>query len=108
DALPGWEICGTDLSDVAISIGRQRHKDISFFLFDDLKEAGETFDFIFTHHVLEHVDDLDTVLDLIGRYLKPGGSILHVLPCGNAGSFEHNLASCMIGGIDPARGNRFY
>jgi SAM-dependent methyltransferase len=40
----------------------------------------EYFDFIFSNQVLEHVRDLEQVLEEIQRVLKPGGTALHLFP----------------------------
>jgi SAM-dependent methyltransferase len=40
----------------------------------------ETFDFVFSNQVLEHVKDIRLVLSEIRRVLKPGGFCLHVFP----------------------------
>lgn len=41
----------------------------------DLPFAGETFDFVFYHHVIEHVSDPALSLDEIARVLAPGGLV---------------------------------
>lgn len=40
----------------------------------------ESVDRITSHHVLEHVDDLDVVMDEAGRILKPGGRFQATVP----------------------------
>jgi SAM-dependent methyltransferase len=40
----------------------------------------EYFDFIFSNQVIEHVKDIDQVLNEIQRVLKPGGTALHLFP----------------------------
>lgn len=40
----------------------------------------ESFDFIINNQVLEHVEDLDSVLSEIDRVLKPGGKVLSLFP----------------------------
>src|SRR5688572_25087232 len=97
-ALPDWQVYGTELSDVALRIASGRVPDCTFIKGDELAAAGP-FDFIFTHHVLEHVLDLDATLAQMARISGPGALMLHILPCGNAGSFEHRLASWGSGGV---------
>ena len=70
--------------------------------------AGRKFDLVFTHHVLEHALDLEEMLDRIIGMLKPESSMLHFVPCGNPGSYEHSIASWRTDGIDRERGNRFF
>lgn len=42
--------------------------------------ARDSFDFVVTNQVLEHVRDLDAVLAEIQKVLKPGGSLLGLFP----------------------------
>ena len=39
-----------------------------------------SFDFVVNNQVMEHVEDIDTVLAEIQRVLKPGGSVLSIFP----------------------------
>lgn len=39
---------------------------------------------------------------------KPSAQCLHILPWGDADSFEHRLASRTKNGIEPEAGNRFF
>lgn len=107
-ALPGWRIHGSDISAVALEQAQARVPDGVFFRADDPAYAERRFDFLFTHHVLEHVGDLPrTIGEMVDR-LNPKACMLHILPCGNEGSFERNLCLLHRGGIDPALGNRFF
>jgi SAM-dependent methyltransferase len=42
--------------------------------------ADEMFDVVFNNQVLEHVEDLDRVLNEMHRVLKPGGAVLSLFP----------------------------
>src|SRR5262245_50423663 len=106
EALPGWIVRGVDVSSVAIEKARTRYPDLSFSLVPDFLD--HQFDLVFTHHTLEHVEDLYGTLNQIDRFLKPRAFVLHVLPCGNEGSFEEKVAIARPGGIDPERGYRFF
>ena len=109
DALPcGWRVFGTDLSDTAQRQGSARHPDITFEASPSLSESGKQFDLVFTHHVLEHVGDLLETLDAIDRFVRPGGLLVHALPCGNSGSLEWKICQGVYGGIECERGNRFF
>ena len=66
------------------------------------------FDFLFTHHVLEHVYDLPKVLDEINGCLKDKSEMLHILPCGNEGSFEHDICLLRKDGINRHLEDRFF
>lgn len=108
EALPGWRVYGSDLSSVAIAQARERQSGCTFFVPGDGVADDVKFDFVFTHHVLEHVYDLGAVAAEMGRLLKPSAAMLHVLPCGNPGSFEHRLCQLRRDGINSANGNRFF
>ena len=92
DALPDWEVCGADISRVALSDAALRCPKLQFLHLDLVESKGETFDFLLTHHVLEHVQDLADTWGRMDRLLEPAGAMLHILPCGHAGSLEHRLA----------------
>jgi SAM-dependent methyltransferase len=42
--------------------------------------ADDSFDIIYSSNVLEHVEQLDALMDEIKRVLRPGGIALHLLP----------------------------
>lgn len=107
-ALPGWRVCGVDLSPRAIQVARTRVPDCSFFVADDPALAERKFDLLFTHHVLEHVLDLDATFGDMCSRLRLSSYMLHILPCGNPGSFEHKVCLLRRDGIDAAHGNRFF
>lgn len=103
-ALPGWNVYGIDITSVAIDNAQKRHPDCLFYMLP----MNKKFDFLFSHHVLEHVDDIDKTWHEIDRYLKKEASSLHVLPCGNQESFEYNLCLLRNDGIESGSGNRFF
>lgn len=108
-ALPsGWKVSGTDISPTAIEKARRRFPSCTFFTAGDRTDTDRGFDFLFTHHVLEHVYNLPQVLQEIQAYLKPTSAILHILPCGNAGSFEHQVCLLHKDGISSELENRFF
>jgi SAM-dependent methyltransferase len=43
---------------------------------------------VFSHHVLEHVEDLERVFQISHRTLRPGGRMLHIVDLGGHGEFE--------------------
>jgi 2-polyprenyl-3-methyl-5-hydroxy-6-metoxy-1,4-benzoquinol methylase len=48
---------------------------------EDLLAAGvEPFDFIFSNHVLEHVDDLEQLISTLSALLADGGRMVHICP----------------------------
>jgi SAM-dependent methyltransferase len=108
-ALPcGWKVYGTDISTIAVENAKKRYPECIFFVASDKEFVGKRFDFLFTHHVLEHVFNLSQVLDEIDDFLKDKTAILHILPCGNEGSFEHGICLLRKDGINPKLENRFF
>jgi len=103
-ALPtGWKVYGTDISEIAIENVKKRYPECVFFVADDEEFISKRFDFLFTHHVLEHVYNLAQVLKKINDRLKDESTILHILPCGNEGSFEHSICLLRKDGINKMR-----
>ena len=107
-ALPGWNVTGVDISSVAIENAQKRCPGCSFALISDISLMNERFDFLFSHHVLEHVSDIDKAWFEINQYVKKECSVLHIMPCGNKGSFEYKLCLLKKNGIERKLGNRFY
>jgi SAM-dependent methyltransferase len=108
-ALPsGWKVCGSDISSVAIENARSRFPACRFFTPGDSRFSRKTFDLIFTHHVLEHVINLGSTLEIMDRLLKDRAGMFHILPSGNAGSLEHRLATLRRDGINQDVENRFF
>ena len=68
--LPKWQVYGTDVSNVAIEKAEKSYPNCTFFVTGDKEFADKKFDFIFTHHVLEHVYNLQQVFDEMHNCLK--------------------------------------
>jgi ubiquinone/menaquinone biosynthesis C-methylase UbiE len=102
-ALPQLEVHGCDISATGVRKASNRCPDIPFHLLgqSDLTALRGQFDVIYTHHVLEHVTDLDQALDTIAQLLKPGGRVLHIVPCSNPGSLEQRISSLIDPDVDP-------
>ena len=108
EALPGWKVYGMDISANAIANARERYPKCTFFVASDPELAGRRFDFVHTHHVLEHVYNLAQVLDDVNSRLKDRVNVLHILPCGNAGSLEDQICRLRTDGINPQAENRCF
>ncbi len=106
--LPNWEVWGTDISSVAIGNARRRVPQCRFALFDEASPPAGQFDFVFSHHVLEHVSDIRATWQQMANLAKPQATMLHILPCGNRDSFEHRLCGLRRDGIDAATGQRYF
>lgn len=107
-ALPSWKVYGTDISKNAIDNARIRYFNCIFFEANSPDFINKKFDFVFTNHVFEHVFNLSEVFNLMNEYLKPKSSMLHFLPCGNEGSYEHNICLLRKDGINLELDNRFF
>jgi len=108
EALPNWDVYGCDISENAINNAKERFKNCSFFVSDNSKIFNMNFDLLLSHHVLEHVFDLNTTIEEIDKYLNKISYVFHILPCGNINSFEHNICQQRIGGINTNMENRFF
>lgn len=106
EELPGWSVYGTELSSVALNKARKRLPNAVFETLEDCASRHDFFDLIFTHHVLEHVQDIDSTFALFSQLAKEKAWFLNICPCGNPGSFEHTLCRMRKDGIDPL--NRFF
>ncbi|MBM4299954.1 MAG: class I SAM-dependent methyltransferase [Deltaproteobacteria bacterium] len=107
-ALPHWRVYGTDISATAIDRATERHTDCNFFVLSDNNFKNKKFEFLFTHHVLEHVYSINNVIEEIVNFMKPSSSCLHILPCGNSGSFEHKICLLTRNGINKDLEGRFF
>lgn len=107
-ALPEWQVFGVDVSSKAISNAKLNFPDLNFFELKDQQQFYGKVDFLFSHHVLEHVFDIHDTFHTIDKILKTSSSMLHILPCGNDESFENRLSTLIKDGIDKQTGVLFY
>jgi trans-aconitate methyltransferase len=107
-ALPSWKIYGTDISKKAVAYAKVRYPGCVFFEASNPYFIQKKFDFVFTHHIFEHVFNLSEVFNQMNEYLKPESSMLHFLPCGNEGSYEYNICLLRKDGINTDLENRFF
>ena len=108
DTFPGWQVFGVEISSIAVQNARKRIPDCTFFEASESDNYKNQFDFLFSHHVIEHVPDINEIFEVINGYLKPQSSQLHILPCGNKGSYEYEISILKKNGIDPKKENRFF
>ena len=107
-ALPKWKIYGCDISKNAIENAKKRFPDCSFFVSDNKQSIDMKFDFLLSHHVLEHVFDIVLTMNEMNFLLKPISFVLHIFPCGNEGSFEYKVCKMRKDGINKKMENRFF
>jgi SAM-dependent methyltransferase len=107
-ALPNWEVTGCDISSEGIKLAKQRYPDIKFALCDDPEIKSNKYNFIFSHHTLEHVQDIELTSLEMNNLLTKNAFLFHILPCGNEGSFEFNFCKLVKNGIDTTQDGRFF
>ena len=110
-ALPGCSTWGCDISPAAIALATARYPKLQFFVLGEetAREHAGSFDLIFSHHVLEHVEDIQGAIRTVANLAtSPHAFMFHILPCGNLGSYERNICDLYENGIEPSCGNRFF
>jgi len=107
-ALPSWTVSGTDISLKALDNARRRFPKCIFFDSSSQVQAYKKYDFVFTNHVFEHVYNLNDVFNRMNDLLKPKSAMLHLLPCGNVGSYEFNSCLLRKDGVNAEMENRFF
>ncbi|MCC7232447.1 MAG: class I SAM-dependent methyltransferase [Bacteroidia bacterium] len=108
EVLPGWKGYGCDISSHAIQDAKTSPGQIRFFVLGDEKYSGEKFDFIHSHHVLEHTYNAEATANEQCRFAAPACTMLHSFPCLAPGSLEYRVSAMMQDGIDPENGKFFF
>jgi SAM-dependent methyltransferase len=92
-APPQWDLVGVDVNEYAVSEARKRDSNITFFGGAFPPESAGVFDAITAFDVLEHIPDLDAIVESIHARLLPGGVFLFVVPVydGPLGWVVHTL-----------------
>lgn len=106
--FPSATIYICDLSAEALQIAVSRNPKLKAYTLNELEKETAKFDLIFSHHVLEHVDDLNATLTLLKSVLNQKGSMVHILPCGNKESLEYNLCTWQKNGFRGEKSDLFY
>lgn len=106
--LPAWNVFGSEISQVAVDNASERFPNCHFFNSEDPEFTNMKFDFIFSHHVFEHVYNIHETAREINEKAKQDVTMLHVLPCGNAGSLEYEICNMVTDGINIKMENRFF
>lgn len=98
----GYSVHGLEPSKRSYSFARTRLGDkVLCMNLEDLGEEVGQFDFIVLWHVLEHINDIDAVLDKIKTLLYPAGKVLIAVP--NFKSFQARIGRSNWYGLDPPR-----
>ena len=83
------EIHGVEISSTAVEKAKQKFSNFNFHHLENniVPMPDQSFDLIFSYHVLEHVDDINASVKDIARLITKGGYACIIFPCGNSGSF---------------------
>lgn len=108
DCLPGWEIYGCDISAEAVRFATATQSGMQFSVIGDGSLSGIKFDFIHTHHVLEHVFNLEETIENLCSLSATSCAMIHTVPCCQPGSLEYKISAMREGGIHPTSGKFFF
>jgi SAM-dependent methyltransferase len=97
----GNQVWGVELDRREVEFGRKRYK-VNFVHSVDEIPADTRFDFIFTHHCLEHVYDPNDFFAYASRTLKPGGLLMVSVP-----SWRYSNTMNFINGFDISDNSMF-
>jgi SAM-dependent methyltransferase len=75
----GNTVWGVELDRREVEFGKQHYKTKFVHSIEEIPPETR-FDFIFSHHALEHIFDPNDFLAFASRMLKPGGTIMIVIP----------------------------
>lgn len=93
--LGNRDVTGVDIDPHETALARSRgiYRDVLTTPASDLPLDSDHFDFAFSNSVLEHIPELQPVLNEVGRTLKPGGSFIFTVPNEH---FHDNLSGPFI------------
>ena len=99
EIFPNSEIFGIDISGNAIRKASERFPQHQFASFDGRVAPfpDESFDLVFSWHVLEHVWNLEETIKDMSRLVRDGTYLCAILPCGNPGSVEEKVMRLVNG-----------
>ena len=76
----GARVWGVDVDRANLAAARKLIKNVNLAAAENLPFPKESFDLVFLHEVLEHVEDDKKALKEAARVLKPGGKIIIFVP----------------------------
>ncbi len=81
-AKQGFDVRGTDISQVAVAYGRRKYEGIRLDVqpAEELAFEDEAFDVVLSFDLFEHIARIDRHVDEVRRVLKPGGYYLFQTP----------------------------
>ncbi len=78
-----YNLTGVDLDQQAVDLRQQRYHDLDKAIIGDLRTVAlpsQHYDVIYTAYVLEHVENIELVLNNFQAWLKPGGVLIIKVP----------------------------
>jgi ubiquinone/menaquinone biosynthesis C-methylase UbiE len=77
-----WNLVGVDPDESELQLAEDRglYERLDHAEGSSMPEADESFDFVFSNSVLEHVDAIEETLTEVGRILKPCGHLIFTVP----------------------------
>lgn len=96
------DLVGIDLDPLETAAARRHpfYSTVHTCSADAIPEAADSFDFVVSNSVLEHVPPLEGTISEVGRLLKSGGRFFFTVP---APDFHANLAGSLLPGTSRAR-----
>jgi 2-polyprenyl-3-methyl-5-hydroxy-6-metoxy-1,4-benzoquinol methylase len=90
----GYDVCGTDISQVAIDYGRNKYGDIRLQVqpAEELAFEDGAFDVVLSFDLFEHIARIDRHIDEVRRVLKVGGYYLFQTPNKRSNAVFETLA----------------
>lgn len=76
----GAKVYGIDVDKKKIEIAKRKYKNVKVAPAEKIPFRKETFDIVWLHEVIEHVEDEKKVLSECFRVLKPGGKVVIFAP----------------------------
>lgn len=99
DIHPQSNVEGCDISSVAIRKASEQNPNIPFSVWKE-DQLSQRYHLIFSHHVLEHVLNIDETLNQLDSITYTNGIHCHILPCGNKGSLEWQVSKSTQNGFE--------
>lgn len=87
----GYNVLGTDIIEAYVEEARSKKLPVCF---DDILNTtlkDNSFDAIFSRHVIEHCRDTQKFLEVCLRLLKPGGGVFILFPLESQKSFDKKM-----------------
>ena len=106
-AAVGWsQVAGVDVDPDAIQSAQALGREVKLGSMDSIPYSSGSFDFLFLHHVVEHVYSVEEGLQECFRVLRPGGKVYLLTP--NANSRLHRYYGKYWRGLEAPRHLRIH